>query len=188
MTQLCNLDESLVRHKLSHSKAPLEIALIPNYTTIEWHQAREEFVSNELYGRKPTIKGAIATVNGHRVWAIWTRVWYNPAPAEAKGNTLHILRICVEDEVLDANETDRSLSHEIGIAAVLQVAQKEAHDWKMQEVEVWNPHPRTLKAVFMLDPSAKVVERDSESIASLQWYGDEGGEVVWRENEKYGWC
>jgi hypothetical protein len=142
-------------------------------------------VANELLGKAPYVKGATATVNGQRVHAVWTRVFGNATPGQTEGNTMHILRIVVEDEDLDIESQDFSPDHIAAIAAVLRVAQKEAHEWHMNEIELWNPHPRTLMAAQSIDSSANLIHRDTDSIASLKWYG--GGEepVTWLENEKY---
>lgn len=154
-------------------------------TLVEWHHAREEFVANELFGKAPYVKGATATVNGQSVHAVWTRVFGNATPGQTEGNTMHILRIVVEDEDLDIESEDFHPNHIAGIAAVLRLAQKEAHEWHMEEIELWNPHPRTLIAAQSVDSSAELIDRDAESIASLKWYGGSDESVTWLENEKY---
>ena len=119
---------------------------------------------------------------------IWNRVWANDNPEESKGNTLHVLRLTIEDDNLDYEGSDRSPAHMAGIVAVLRVASHQAHEWHMQEVELWNPQPRSLLAAQQLDDSAKVIHRDIDSVTSLKWYGEEEDQVEWLENEKYGWC
>ena len=81
------------------------------------------------------------------------------------------------------------------IASLLRLAQREAAEWKMEGAEVWNPTVVTVEAVRMLQPKARVVDRESESIASLRWYGElpqKRGRLAdfvdWIGNEKYGWC
>ena len=58
----------------------------------------------------------------------------------------------------------------------------------MAEVEVWNPDEMVLTAAKEIAPGAVVVDREKESIASLKWYGKDGGDVEWLENEKFAWC
>lgn len=204
LANLCKIDEALVRKSLSERPPGCNaaVALIPDIETIQWHHAREDFVGNELHGTTPKVKGAIVgTEEGKRVWCYWTRMWYNEDPAQAKGNTLHILRLVIEDEGhsswegsgtrhADSNARDRS--HDTAIAAILLVAQREAEAWKMEHVEAWNPSSAMVAAAQRLDPSAKVVDRDMESIASLKWYPPHEGPVAesidWIGNEKYGWC
>lgn len=80
------------------------------------------------------------------------------------------------------------------IAALFKLAQTEAKEWNMADVEIWNPTDATVMAVQSLSPSAQIVHRDAESIASLMWYGERPQEgpvnefIDWLANEKYGWC
>jgi hypothetical protein len=133
-------------------------------------------------------------------------MWYNSNPDEAKGNTLHILRLVIEDGNWEetangytnghshghTNGNSTQHSHDAAIAALLRIAQREAEEWKMEHVEMWAPSQVALAAAQRLDPSAKVIDRDTESIASLQWYPEHDGSVAdkidWVGNEKYGWC
>jgi hypothetical protein len=200
LEELCKIDVASVRRSLeSRSKdSQTAVALLPNIETIQWHHAREEFVGNELHGKKPEVKGAVVgTEKGKRVWCYWTRMWYNPNPAEAKGNKLHILRVVIEDDGWEGssshtNGASENHSHDAAIAALLAMAQQEAQTWKMENIEMWAPSPAALAAAKRLDPTAEVVHRDSESIACLQWYPEHDGPVAdkidWIANEKYGWC
>ena len=167
------------------------VALIPDLETIQWHHAREEFVGQEVHGKVPQIKGAIVGDEvGKRVWCYWTRVWYNEDVSVVKGNTMHILRLVVEDDVLSLRDVSEGDSK--AVAALLACAQREAEDWKTEHVESWSPSPSALAGAQLLDKSASVIDRDSESIASLLWYPDRDGaaadQVDWIGNEKYGWC
>lgn len=189
MAKLCALDETLTRKRLARWNGDnTAVALICDHATVQWHHAREEFVANELLGKKPMIKGAVADVNGHRVWCIWSRVWANENPSLREGNVLHIIRLVVEDDNLDYQGSDELPEHIAGIVAVLRFASQQAFEWHMQEVELWNPQPRSLLAAQQLDNAAKVIHRDHESVTSLRWYGDEEDQIEWLENEKYGWC
>jgi hypothetical protein len=61
----------------------------------------------------------------------------------------------------------------------------------MDHVEIWNPAPLMKQAIQILDPQAKVVDREKNGIASLKWSGAEfglGEEVDWYWNERYAWC
>lgn len=167
------------------------VALIPDLETIQWHHAREEFVGQEVHGKAPNVKGAIVGDEaGNRVWCYWTRVWYNEDVSVVKGNTMHILRLVVEDDVLglrDVSEGDST-----AVAALLAFAQREAEEWKTEHVEIWSPSPSALAGAQLLDKTARVIDRDAESIASLLWYPEHEGaatdHVDWISNEKYGWC
>jgi len=197
---MCAIDERLVRETVDHvPQNKTFVALIPDHATISWHHAREEFVAQELRGKKPLIKGAVVGSEiGKRVWCYWTRVFYNPDPSATKENTLHILRLVVEERgffTWERASADADMSAYIpAIAALLRMAQQEAREWNMEAVELWNPTYATVKAVQSMAPEAQVVHRDSESIASLMWYGERLQEgpvaeyVDWLGNEKYGWC
>jgi hypothetical protein len=204
LEDLCRIDEALVRASLEKRTqgSNTAVALIPDVETIRWHHARENFVGNELHGKAPKIKGAIVgTEKGKRVWCYWTRMWYNQDPKESKDNTLHILRLVIEGQGLSnwegtgTSHTGGDLAddqHASAIAALFVIAQREAQAWKMEAVEAWNPASATVAAAQILDPSAELVIRDKESIASLQWYPPHEGEIAesidWIGNEKYGWC
>lgn len=175
------------------------VALLPNIETVRWHHAREDFVGTELHGKTPKVKGAIVgSEKGKRIFCFWTRMWYNSNPAESKGNTLHLLRLVHEDgrwadtaaSCKDGGSSDPS--HEASIAALMAAAQREAEEWKMEHVEIWNPSSNTVNAAQRLHPGAKVVDRDEESIASLQWFPEHDGpmaeKIDWISNEKYAWC
>ncbi|KAK3072922.1 hypothetical protein LTR53_005921 [Teratosphaeriaceae sp. CCFEE 6253] len=181
--ELCAADEQLMRRrlpKLSES-GRTAVALVPDTTTLQWHHAREDFVSKELHGRDIHSRGAVVGEQaGARVWCLWTRVWTNPA--EHAPDTLHILRLVVEDDGEDAVTVQ-------AIATLFRAAQAEAHASGMAEMQLWNPSDTAIRAARMLDPDVDVVHREEESIASLRWYGKGSWEGVdWVCNEKYGWC
>lgn len=169
------------------------VALVPDIETVQWHHAREEFVGQEVHGRVPQVKGAIVGNEvGKRVWCYWTRVWYNEDAAVVKGNTMHILRLVVEDDVLGSQRGGESERHTAAIAALLAFAQREAEAWKTEHVELWSPSTSAVAAAQMLDKTAEVIDRDAESIASLLWYPEREGvaadHIEWISNEKYAWC
>jgi hypothetical protein len=198
LEELCRIDEKLIRASLeSRSKnSKTAVALVPDTDNIRWHHARENFVGHELHGKQPKVKGAIVGEKGRRIWCYWTRNWYNEKPEEAKGNTLHILRFVIEGEGSTGLGTDGNVSndhtHDTAIAALLLMGQKEAEEWKLEAIEAWNPSSAILAAAQKLDPAAKVIDRDQESIASLKWFPPHQGRVAeaidWIGNEKYGWC
>ncbi|KAF9640215.1 Acyl-CoA N-acyltransferase [Lasiodiplodia theobromae] len=191
LPDLCAHDESMLRQSLKDgpSDGKTRVAILPDIHTIRWHHAREEFIGKEFYGNHPVVKGAmIGEEKGKRVWCYWTRMWYNADKNQSKGNTLHILRLVIEDGV--APDTVVT-----SIAALLARAQREAAGWHMAEVEAWSPTPEVVAAAQLLEPTAEVIDRDTESIASLMWYGEQPADgssiadaIEWVGNEKYGWC
>lgn len=212
MEELCNIDVASLRQSLQSrpKDSKTAVALIPNLETIQWHHAREDFVGKELHGETPKIKGAIVGAEkGKRIWCYWTRMWYNPNPAEAKGNTLHILRLVIEDSSGEGSSSNmangagmtngsssmangEASGQEAAIAALMAMAQREAQTWKMENVEMWTPAPVALAAAKKLDPGVKVIHRDIESIACLQWFPEHDGpaadKIDWVGIEKYAWC
>nr|OQO16105.1 hypothetical protein B0A51_17461 [Rachicladosporium sp. CCFEE 5018] len=202
LAPLCDADETLLRTRLAALDTPkTTVTLLPDLRTFDWHHAREDFIAKELHSRNPTIKGAIVgTEEGKRAWCIWTKVWTNPS--EKADDTLHILRLVVEDAAYDSfaaagSSTSQSqMNGHAGkdnvvqqISALLVAAQREAKDWHMQHVELWNPTALALEAANAVIPETKVVAREKESICSLRWYGEGSGEDVdWVCSEKFGWC
>jgi GNAT superfamily N-acetyltransferase len=184
LEELCALDAQYVRRSLEIAKdGKIHVALIPNHDTMQWHHMREDFVAGKIFGKSPSIKGAIAGEPGSRIWAIWTRAFYGPLKPDS-GNTLHILRLVIEDET-DTKQNAAKLK------AILEIAQAEAKEWQVGHVELWNPTEVVKKLVQMTGSEHSEVEREEESIASLMWYGEGSGntdEIEWVGNEKYGWC
>lgn len=203
LAELCDVDETLLKSSMeecsSHS-SKTQVALIPDLQSLLWQHAREEFASKELLDRLPDAKGAIArTKQGKRVWCIWTRMFGDTEAA----NILYILRMVIEGEI-DSNNDD-AVAHVgqttiqnrsrrelvLATASILNMARQEANKWKMQSVRIWNPSPLTLLAAQELEPSAQLIDREEESIASLRWYNDTlkaGDDVEWVANERFSWC
>lgn len=195
LAELCELDETILRNRLANSQGGYTVAVIPDILHLSWHHAREDFVAQELYNKRPDIKGAIIGEQGRRVWIYWTRVW--ASPTESSPSTLHILRLAFEDETwsdYDAASSDTVAivkNSEIvrQIATLLAVAQFVASEWQMEEVLLWNPSSATLAAALSIDPKAAIAHREEESITSLRWFGEGSWkDVKWEANEKYAWC
>ncbi|KAF2456874.1 hypothetical protein BDY21DRAFT_386280 [Lineolata rhizophorae] len=184
LAALCTSDEAALKSSLerrSTNSSKTVVALIPDEMTMDWLHAREDFVALELYSHEPLIKGAIVgSKEGHRAWAVWTRMWYTHDPQKPRHeNVLYVLRLVVEDGVEDTKET---------VAALLEAARSEAEKWEMSGVEVWNPRAEVIDAAKLVSKNTGLIEREKESIASLRWNGDAAEEVEWVANEKFGWC
>lgn len=188
MHKLCAVDEASIRKQLAswHGEGTA-VAQVPDRSIIEWQHAREEFVAAEVLGRVPNIKGALTQLSdGRRVWCVWTRMFYNEDPTKRAGNTLHIMRLAIEEADTPSPVSDAEM--EMAIANLMSAAQAQADEWMCSEVELWNPSALSLAAARRLDASATLTERESESITSLAWYGaPEDGPVHWFANEKFGW-
>jgi GNAT superfamily N-acetyltransferase len=171
---LCALDEKYIRRDLAREKdGKTHVALIPDYANMQWHHIREDFLTSRLFSKSPKTRGAIAGDPGNRVWAIWTRSYYGPVDQAESANTLHILRLVVEDESQILRNTEY-------LKEIVKIAQKEAADWKCKGVELWNPTDMVRELVSKTNLEHSQLEREEESIPSLMWYGEGNAEdVVW---------
>jgi hypothetical protein len=201
LKELCEKDEALIRQALARAQdGKIHTCIIPDNEHMGWHHVREDFICGKIFGKQPKIRGAIVGQPGHRIWAIWTRSFYGPFAA-ASGNTLHILRLVIEDEVSGCSFSSNTggpmydgvqlLAKAHELKAVLEIAQAEASEWRLLHVELWNPTPLVQTLIEKTGLLHSSVEREKESIPSLMWYGEGNGKVdepEWFGNEKYGWC
>jgi GNAT superfamily N-acetyltransferase len=187
LAALCALDEKYIRTELANVKDDrVHIALIPDHDTMVWHHMREDFMTNKLFGRSPTTRGAIVGESGSRVWAVWARMYSGPLDEAKSESTLHLLRLVIENDA----EAEAAANAE-KLQSILELAQREAREWRAGHVELWNPTPYVKGLVRTLAIEHSEVERQQESIASLRWYGSGSGgveNIEWVGNEKHGWC
>ncbi|KAK0671620.1 hypothetical protein QBC41DRAFT_371612 [Cercophora samala] len=188
LAELCAVDERLLKERLAGmAKADggkkRHVALAPELDQLLWHLMREDFMTKHIFGKTPEVRGAVAGPKGKRVWAVWTRGYYGGLE-KTEGNTLHVLRVVVEDE---ENTSEEELVD--GFKAIVGIARAEAKEWRSHDVQMWNPTGLVRGLVDKIGVEYEFVERDKDSIASLMWYGEEEGEEVdWVANEKYAWC
>jgi hypothetical protein len=185
---LCEDDEAMLRASMGEtSGSNIKFAVVPDHRTILWHHMKEEYICNKFFFEKSTdVKGAVAGEVGERIWVIWTRAFYGTVDDPEAGNRLYILRLVVES-LYSGNEAAQIAKLE----AVLQAAQSEAEKWKLPWVEVWNPEPKIRKMIESTALRSRFVERETEGIPSLLWFGDGGGHlesIQWIANEKFAWC
>lgn len=182
---LKRLTSQVEKTALSAQKPAL--AIVPDLQTMEWHHLRQKFMISKLFpGRPtPTINGAIsAGPVGSRVWIIFSRVFYGPVSDAKAGNKFYILRLVVEDEQ-DTEENAGKLE------SVLRVAQKEAGEWSLKSVVMWNASDVVKGLLAKTNLKYEYVHREEDSIASLMWYGEGNGgpeNLEWVANEKFAWC
>lgn len=185
---LCQKDEQLLRQSLqdfSNQTHDFRLAFIPDDATLAWHHAREDFLSTELLGKVPDIKGAlVVSESGQSTWCIWSRFFSK----SYKDNVLYILRIVVDGEAYSSETVDPKRIQQV--ADCLSAAQEQAGIWGMTSVDLWNPSPTILAGCQRLNPDLRIIHRDQESIACLNWYGKQPGldKVEWVANEKFAWC
>ena len=187
LAELCAVDEKLLRTRIQQRTRESKdgkpsVALLPDLDQMLWHLMREDFMTKRIFGKTPTIRGAVFGEPGKRLWAVWIRGYYGGID-KVEGNTLHILRIVVEDETASEDYLVE------GVRSVIQISQEEAAEWRIQEAHMWNPTPLLRRVVARSGLQYEFVERDKESIASLAWYGEgPTANVDWFANEKFGWC
>jgi hypothetical protein len=200
LESLCRYDESLIRKIMAtnSSDGKMQVMIVPDLDHMLWHHRKEEFVSENLFGKKPLVKGAIAGQSPNRIWAIWTHRFYGDPKSTLSGNTLYVLRLVVENQATlspegrqPSKEAEKNEEQVERMKAVLRVAQAEAAEWNLQHVVLWGPNPLVQNLIVWTGIEHLKVERESEGIASLLWYGEESGKkdkLEWIANEKYAWC
>lgn len=198
---LCERDEQLLRKHMAtpSTDVSMRVTIIPDLDHICWHLAKADFACEYLFGRIPQAKGTIAGPAGAQVWATWTHRYYSRHDVDSSSNVLYILRL-----VMEADETATRLPSDAEkfpygdkydeqmryLKAVLQAAQAEASEWKLDIVVLWDPTPVVRHMLTQIGLDFVVVEREAESIASGMWY--DGGGVcqsapLWVNNEHYAW-
>jgi hypothetical protein len=194
--ELCRRDDGMIRKSM---EAPAEgitarITIVPDLDHMLWHIGKEEFACDILFGKVPHAKGAIAGPPGSQVWAIWTHRYYGHPDSDSPNNTLYILRLVIENHTTGTEGGRQRDVHSAQVdylKAVLQAAQAEAFEWRLDQVKLWEPTPLVQQ---MIDESAMqyaMVEREEDSIASGLWYdenGHEGPTPQWINKEHYAWC
>lgn len=203
---LCLKDEAMIRKAMSTpSVAQKRVVILPNLDHMLWHIRKEDFVTNHLFGKRPQAKGAIAGSPGKQVWAIWARRYYRlpgrpHGEDEEGGNVLYVLRLVMEgDETANKPHDGQPPPPKDGFAeqaaalrAVLQAAQAEAAEWRLDKVILWEPSPLVQSIIGQSGLDATWVERQEKAIASALWISDDGDTVdeapTWVNNEHYSWC
>jgi GNAT superfamily N-acetyltransferase len=191
LKELCKEDEMMIRKAMS-SRFPdgkTRVLILPDHAHMLWHHVREEFKCEKLFGKYPKVKGAMAGEVGSRVWVIWTHKFYGKPDNLEAGNTLYILRLVIEKQGPEGNviAKDREAVKE-KLRIVIQSAQDEAREWKLQSVKLWDPTPLMRELVQEMGIEFSDVEREDAEIASVM-YTEVGKEdnIEWLANEKFAW-
>lgn len=187
LAQLCQDDEAMARENMATSPAgKTRMMIVPDIDHMMWHISKEEFACQKIFGKVPQAKGALAGPRGSRVWAIWVHRYYSHPDSTPGDNTLYILRFVVE------NQTPTTAQFKIqkrSVKAILHATQAEAAKWNLQCVKLWHPTPLIRELVDQSGLKYRLVEREEDSIASLNWFQEGDGEpdVEWVASEKYAW-
>jgi hypothetical protein len=136
LAELCKRDEAIIRAAMATPADGVKkrFTILPDLDHMLWHIAKESFATEQLFGKIPRAKGAIAGPSGSQVWAIWTHRYYGHPMAESPSNVLYILRLVVEGDD-SANKTPstgekglragQEKKQVCSLIAVLQAAQAE---------------------------------------------------------------
>ncbi len=201
LSELCKRDQAVIREAMATPAPGVQqrIVILPDLDHMLWHIRKEDFATNHLFKKIAPAKGAIAGSPGKQVWAIWTRRYYGRHDAESPDNVLYILRLVVEGDPT-ANQPRPVNAKEQGglpddqvvyLEAVLQAAQAEAAEWRLDHVELWEPSPYVQQVISKGQITHTVMERQDGSVASGLWVGEDGHAgkpPVWINNEHYAWC
>lgn len=226
LEDLCRRDETLIRAAMARPEKAIKrrVTVLPDLDHMLWHIRKEDFATQYIFGKIPQAKGAIAGPPGRQVWAVWTHRYYGhpDQQEENSDNVLYILRLVVEGDhtanrplSLAASEDKNGAQVSIynayaeqaaALKAVLQAAQAEAAEWRLDHVKLWEPSPLVRTLIAQQIPEHEEVEREEESIASGMWWFDEQDIVIeglsstkeqcddederptWINNEHYAWC
>ncbi|KAI1325121.1 hypothetical protein F5Y16DRAFT_411610 [Xylariaceae sp. FL0255] len=179
LEKLCRMDESMVfRAMKTPSKTKKRAVVLPNLDHMLWHIRKEDFANHHIFGKTPHAKDE-----------------------EAGGNPLYILRLVVEgDDTANKSSEDQLplstslyIDQEAALRAVLQAAQAEAAEWRLDYVALWEPSPLVRSLINESGLKATWVERQDQHIASALWFKEDGHDAadeapVWINNEYYAWC
>lgn len=161
--------------------------IVPDIDRMMWHISKEEFACRKIFDKAPQAKGAIAGHDGSRVWAIWVHRYYGYPDSTPKEDTLYILRFVME------NQTPTTAQFKIqtqSMKEILHATRVEAAKWNLHCVKLWHPTPLIRELDNQSGLNYRLVEREEDSIASLKWFQEGGGEpddVEWVASEKYAW-
>ncbi|XXG94324.1 hypothetical protein Hte_000578 [Hypoxylon texense] len=207
LERMCERDEQLLRLQVARTAFATQrtcVTFVPDKDTMRWHLYRDDFITTTLYKSFPlprgrfsaasSWKGAVAGLAGRQVWAIWSRNYGGAVPGDpardVDKNTLYILRLVAEPEASDKTE-GRELGDDVveAFVAVMRAALHEARIWSMGRIEMWNPSPTAKRLIERSGLWHRWVDRDTDSIPSMMWYGEEDvRDIEWVANEKYCWC
>lgn len=189
IAQLSARDETLLRDRLRNQPTDpsrVTVAIIPDNDHMLWHFNRENIGSKALYPSEPTpqVHGARVTIGdgATRAWALWARKLRD---ADIEKNTLYFLRLVIESP---ESVSDKELGEAIG--KLVTAAKREAKSTKCSKVQMWSPEERVKRVVDAQQGlDAEYVVRETDSISSLAWFGEESVDNVdWVIPEQYAWC
>ncbi|KAE8414600.1 hypothetical protein BDV36DRAFT_239019 [Aspergillus pseudocaelatus] len=190
LAELCERDEIMIRNamKCPRKGTKRRVTIIPDIDHMLWHIGKEEYMSELFLGKIPLLKGAITGPPGNQIWAIWTHCYYSHPEERLNENGLYILRLVVQNAEPTTDDANQPMD---SFNAILQAAQYEATEWKLDYITLWEP---SLLVQGWIDGSGieyAITERKEEGIASGMWYDANGSKIdppLWINNERYAYC
>lgn len=200
----------------------MDVAIVPTGSVINTHSQRDAFICSGIFTKNedgirqvevkidPKTNEAYWVPNhciavgderlGQRMWAYLARTYEAPL-GSPRGNTLHILRLVIENEPgepLPKGPYPLMLVPRMyQLKAIIEHARREASDWQTSKVELWNPSKLVLKLLDMLSTTSalsfKKVDRRREKkgpIPMLFWCGSDPPlprlpNINWVANESF---
>ncbi|KAI1640602.1 hypothetical protein F4809DRAFT_637404 [Biscogniauxia mediterranea] len=151
----------------------IRVAVLPTADIVSWLHARSEFTARKLKGKTPEVKGAACDELG--VWMYWYH--------DLRKQALLVQRIHT-----GVNESEAVIR---ALARLLTDALLEAKAWDMATVVIWDPCPKTQRAIKFLTEelgvSAVNEERKDAELPSIRWRSAEDRNTIMSPNEFYAW-
>lgn len=186
LEELCHRDEEVIRDELARSlpkNETMKFALLGDWPQISRLVVRDELTAKDVSAPPLVYKGSIAKNSSCTAWCLWERKFRRLGVIE-----FHICRTQVDTRCgRKAGYSDEKISQDAtsALVAVLRVAQKEAGSSGCPSVIMHNPSARLLRAVNHIDPSVRLVSRDTVAIPFIHWYRNEDRlrSLEWIDNE-----
>ena len=170
LAELCNRDEAIIRARMARLADGVnkQITILSELDQMLWRIEKEQFATEQLFGKTPRAKGAIAGPLGSQVW---TNRYYGHPNAESPGNILYILQFV--DEGYDSANTPPSIKNKhlqttlpdkqaSCLVAVLEYARAEAAEWRLNQLRLWEPSPWVQRVITESKITHCVFERGEE--------------------------
>lgn len=149
-------------------------AVSPTADLVNLLQERASFNASKLFGKVTEHRGAINQAGDAWIY------WYH----DFRKQQLAVLRVHLP-EAAGKRQPEQ-------VASLLVEALREASDWQLPKVTVWDANPVVLEALDLLKDQYSVEvtsgQRYQRSIPSLRWIGDDRTKTVKLYcNEFYAW-
>lgn len=173
---LCYEDEAITRTLMMRQPAQTDkLFIVPSVEQILWHINKEKFACERLFQGPPLAKGALAGQMGGRIWAIFSRRFYNHRKNdEEKLNSLYILLLVIENQ----NPTPDHIPEQARcLKEVLRAAQAEAAAWQLHRVKLWHPTALVRQLLKYAGVENRLVRRTTGNVACLKRFGSKADAV-----------